>query len=186
MFAFSSSLRKKSLFAADDRNNSLLRLKDVSFPPEGLILRVKVIKTSMFLDNELHLPIPEVPKNVLCPVKAFKILRVTPGLRKHHALFFIVLREVKWLVPLKAELFVTNLRKIMLHVGYEPSAFSVHSFRKGAATLANFCGIAAGQFKAHGNWRSDCFEEYIVRDDQLRDAFSRAIKEKLSLGVFGG
>lgn len=142
LFAFFSWIRKSNLFAADNRNNSHLRLRDVSFSRKGFILRVKVIKTSRFLDRELHLPIPEVLQNVLCPVKAFKILPVTPALRGDHALFSYCSKRGE-IVPWKAELLLSNLRKILLHVGYEPRV-SVYSFRKGAATSANFCSIADG------------------------------------------
>lgn len=62
----------------------------------------------------------------------------------------------------------------------------MHSFCKGAPTFANFCGVSDYEFKAQGNWRSECFHDYIVRDDQLRNSFSKIVRDKLVLGVFGG
>lgn len=55
-----------------------------------------------------------------------------------------------------------------------------------AATFVNFCGIGNDEIKAQGNWRSECFYDYVVRDDQLRDTFSKAVRDKLVFGVFGG
>lgn len=183
LVAFFSLLRKSNLFAGSPRSVSHLRVDDVTYKRTSVDLRVRVIKTSRFLNTEIQLPLVELKDNPLCPVKIIKTLLQTPGMTPESSLFSYVQNGV--LVPLNAERFVYWLRQSLRLTDLVAENFSIHSFRKGAATFSSACGVTADELKAQGNWRSDCFKQYILRDAELRKSFAKTVRDGVVFGGFG-
>ncbi|SAM63391.1 uncharacterized protein UBRO_20164 [Ustilago bromivora] len=75
--------------------------------------------------------------------------------------------------PFDCGCFVAMLRHCLEACGVSPSAYSGHSFRRGAATWAAANGVDADTIRALGRWRSDCFRRYVDRSAEDRAATSR-------------
>lgn len=52
------------------------------------------------------------------------------------------------IVAMDAQLFTKLLRKILSHLGYAAETFSIHSFRRAAATFASSVGISSEEKSA--------------------------------------
>ena len=52
-------------------------------------------------------------------------------------------------------------------IGFDPSAFSTHSLRKGGAQTAAFNGAFASAIQHQGGWRSSCFLKYTQFDEEM-------------------
>ncbi|KAG5731899.1 Integrase/recombinase xerD like protein [Termitomyces sp. T112] len=63
--------------------------------------------------------------------------------------------------PLTRDVFVSTLKQCLLECSFDPSGFSGHSFRRGAATAAAAVGYADHEIQLLGRWRSDAYKLYI-------------------------
>ena len=54
-----------------------------------------------------------------------------------------------------------ELREALSRAGFDPSLYSGHSFRFGAATTAAAAGIEDALIKTLGRWRSSAYSVYI-------------------------
>lgn len=63
--------------------------------------------------------------------------------------------------PLSQFQFLSIFKKALLLCGREPRDFGSHSFRIGAATVADALGLPTEQIKSMGRWKSDCYLRYI-------------------------
>jgi hypothetical protein len=53
------------------------------------------------------------------------------------------------------------LKKLLIRIGVDHSAYGSHSCRKGGCTAAARAGIEVRVLKRHGNWKSDAVYTYI-------------------------
>ena len=63
--------------------------------------------------------------------------------------------------PLTRSAFVRELKEVISATGRDPSGFSGHSFRSGAATTAATKGISDSNIKLLGRWKSSAYHRYI-------------------------
>ena len=56
-----------------------------------------------------------------------------------------------------------RFREMFILIGLDPSVFSFHSLRPGGATLTTRAGIPDILLKHPGDWRSDCFQTYVMQ-----------------------
>ncbi|SPO24216.1 uncharacterized protein UTRI_03484 [Ustilago trichophora] len=77
-------------------------------------------------------------------------------------------------LPFSRQAFSSMLRRCLAHCGIEASAYSGHSFRRGAATWAASNGVDDDTIRALGRWRSDCFRRYIDKPATERAATARS------------
>ncbi|CDU22585.1 uncharacterized protein SPSC_01215 [Sporisorium scitamineum] len=75
--------------------------------------------------------------------------------------------------PFSRSAFTSVLRRCLQHCGIQPSAYSSHSFRRGAATWAAANGADDETIRVLGRWRSDCFRRYIDKSAVKRAATAR-------------
>ena len=66
--------------------------------------------------------------------------------------------------------FQTKLRDCIGKIGLDPKLYSTHSFRCGKSTLAFQAGIHPDKMKLLGDWKSECYKEYLNFD--LQDKLS--------------
>ncbi|KAG8541596.1 hypothetical protein GDO81_028645 [Engystomops pustulosus] len=64
--------------------------------------------------------------------------------------------------------FVSLYKRALASAGVPPSDFGTHSFRIGAATVADAAGLSDADIMSIGRWKSDCFKRY-VRPNLLLD-----------------
>jgi hypothetical protein len=57
--------------------------------------------------------------------------------------------------------FVENVKIYLLRIGLDPSNYSGHSLRKGAAVSASREGISRAEIQLLGRWKSDAVDIYI-------------------------
>ena len=62
---------------------------------------------------------------------------------------------------LTRDLFVKHLREAIQAAGIDPTGFSGHSFRSGAATTAANLGVSDAHIKMMGRWKSNAYQRYI-------------------------
>lgn len=63
--------------------------------------------------------------------------------------------------PLTKSVFVAALRELLRSCGLDPSSYSGHSFRIGAATTAALAGVEDSTIKSLGRWSSNAFQIYL-------------------------
>ena len=124
-------------------------------PPEAMLVHIRFSKTDQVGRGEF-ICIPKNAHSDLCPVLAMdQYLSIRP--ESTDGPLFIHLQGK----PLTAAQFSTLLKKTVRSIGLNPSNFSAHSFRIGAATTAAAEGIPFEQIKVMGRWRSQCVVRYI-------------------------
>lgn len=73
---------------------------------------------------------------------------------------------------------VAHTKDLLHSIGIDPSGYTGHSFRAGAATTAGLMGFKDHEIKALGKWKSNAYQIYI-RPDESQTA-------KLSSRLAGG
>ena len=58
------------------------------------------------------------------------------------------------------------LAKLLQAIGLSPALYTMHSFRKGGASLCYNIGCDFARIRAHGGWSSDAIFRYIYPDLQ--------------------
>lgn len=75
--------------------------------------------------------------------------------------------------PLSSSQFIKHIRILLSNLGFNPSHFSGHSFRIGAASAASQHGVPEHVIKKLGRWKSACFATYIPNpQEEMAQAFS--------------
>ena len=121
--------------------------------PQSVQVRIKASKTDPFRQGVLvYVGRTNQP---LCPVSALLAYMVRRGNRPGPLFIFQDGR------PLTRPRFVTEVRKVLLAAGIDPTSYSGHSFRIGAATTAARQGVEDSTIKMLGRWKSSAYQLYI-------------------------
>ena len=91
-----------------------------------------------------------------CPVAAMKKYF---SLKKHDPLAPLLCLEDG--TTLTHSKFVKTLYSVLQKLGFQPTIYTGHSFRIGAATTAAATGLPDYLMKAPGRWSSECYIQYI-------------------------
>jgi hypothetical protein len=74
----------------------------------------------------------------------------------------------------------SQFRDFINILGYPPLTFSMHSLRKGGATLAHTAGIPVDHIMTHGTWTSNAVWKYLkpsaATKTAIPDAMAKAIQ----------
>ena len=162
IFAFLTLLRRSNLLVNSrikfDRARVLCR-GDVLLTASGLSVALKRTKTLQCGSNFGVLPLEAAPGSPFCPVVAFKQLKsALPALSSKAPLFMRPGRTPRHLTAAWA---TKVLHGLLAGVVTDPGLFSLHSFRRGGATLAFKQGVDLQSIKALGTWRSDAVWAYL-------------------------
>lgn len=151
--AFFGCFRIGEILPTPARNHILTC--DILLQPEMLQLHLRRSKTDKFADGTT---IQLQPINSpLCPVKA--LLSYLPHrLARFPGGPIFILNSGEPLTPCR---FNSTIKSAVSHLGLDPSRFSSHSFRSGAATSAATAGLPDWLIKAMGRWASDAYHLYI-------------------------
>jgi hypothetical protein len=157
-----------------------LQRKDIAVCPFGLLVTLKWSKTNQFSKRCLRVPVVSVPGSPLCPVKAFiHMSTLIPSLPSSPAFHYHSPKGPKGLVPITHLVFTSMLRSLLSQVGYNPTVYSGHSFRRGGATWAFKSGVPGELIQLHGDWRSDAYKVYLECDLKIKLAVSSAIRQSI-------
>ena len=126
--------------------------------PQSLQIRIKASKTDPFRQG-VNVYVGRTHK-ALCPVSAMLAYLILAYLIRRGSgpgpLFRF--QDGK---PLTRSRFVERIRQALTEVGIDPTPYSGHSFRSGAATTAARQGIGDATIKMLGRWKSSAYQLYI-------------------------
>ncbi len=162
LVAFFGLLRKSNLVpdTADSFNPARQLCRgDIDIAPEFMLINIKWSKTNQFRDRNVQMPIKKLPGVCFCPVSAYsKMCELVKGDAASPA---FVLPSKKGRVPLTYLRFHKVFRCLIQKAGWDSSAFSSHSLRRGGASLAFRAKVPSEMIKAQGDWRSDAYLRYL-------------------------
>ena len=121
--------------------------------PKTVILRIKASKTDPFRAG-VNLYLGKTDSD-LCPVAALLAYIHSRGTDAGPLFRF------EDGTPLTRVALVRELRSAISHAGVDPSPYSGHSFRIGAATTAAAVGIQDNIIKMLGRWQSSAYQAYV-------------------------
>ena len=125
---------------------------------------MKWSKTMQSRDKIHTIILPRLALSPLCPVSALKtaISMYSPALQ---ALLFQIKTGKSFMIVTESRL-RKELSKLIVRLGFPPSYFTFHSFRRSGATFAYNAHVPIQAIKSHGSWVSDCVWGYIQQDEQ--------------------
>ena len=142
-----------------DRHCHLLR-RDITLNNKSMTIRIKSSKTDQFRRSAVLL-ISKTSTST-CPVKAMDKFLTQSNTRKSSPLF--TFRNGKFLTRQD----VSSMTKSLLCLaGTDPTLFSSHSYRIGAATTAAAAGISESLIQVLGRWRSTAYKTYIRSSPEM-------------------
>lgn len=177
LFAFFLLARKSNLVPAT-KNEYLARkfLLRQNITDHGSYLTVTFYWTKTIQSGEriLELPLVEIENSILCPVQAYrKLCQVIPASKDSPLFMFANGKVVSYYQ------FQRKLRLCIEQIGLQPELFSTHSFRRGGASLAFRAKISSDKIKLLGDWKSDCYREYLAFDFEDKLLVCKDIKKHL-------
>ncbi|XP_078695708.1 LOW QUALITY PROTEIN: uncharacterized protein LOC144924455 [Branchiostoma floridae x Branchiostoma belcheri] len=135
--------------------------KDFRFFDRGAVITVRWSKTIQFKERTVLIPIARITDSPLCPTTAVeKAFSLTDTAEPDRPAFVLPQETGPGFTPLTHKPFVTTLRTLLSQCGYPDSAYSGHSFRRGAATWASECGLQPELIKLQGDWKSCAYQRY--------------------------
>ena len=138
---------------------------DARFTGDGCSILIRWAKAHQHADQGFRVPLLEQGATGTCPVRALRTLQGLLGNPQAHEPLFSFRgrrgrRGITGLVPLSMTLARQWLRLLLARLGLAKDAYTFHSFRRGACTLAFSRGVAEGDIKQLGGWRSDAVRVY--------------------------
>ena len=80
--------------------------------------------------------------------------------------------------PLTRDSFVSRVKEALHAAGVDPTPYSGHSFRSGAATTAASKGIGDATIKMMGRWKSSAYQLYVKTPRQQLAAVSHQLLQE--------
>lgn len=130
------------------------------------IITLPASKTDPFRQG-VKVVAPAVPGEE-CPVRALTALICN---RPHTDPLFHLTRQQSF----PRSHFVDTLNQTLKAVGVDPTGFSGHSFRRGAATWAAQSGCSEDEVQVMGRWNSNCSRRYVDRPATYRSDLARKL-----------
>ena len=178
VIAFFSFLRKSNLFFDSKHKGKFLKRGDLVFRPQGVILSIGASKTIQFCDRVVQVPLARVPKSVLCPAQAAMFMvKSCPGSSRDPLFQYIHSGRV---VSLSYRVFLDLLKRKLNQLGYNPSRYAGHSFRRGGATLALSCNVPSELVKLQGDWASPAYLRYFEPSISSKFTLARTMADHIT------
>jgi hypothetical protein len=173
LLAFFTMSRKSNLVVTSLNTpvKCLLR-QDVIVGAHSLLVVFKWSKTNQFGKRVHMIPLVELKGSPLCPVSAFKIMCSKLPVNGNNPAFCMLKGNA--VVPVTYEDLHKFLRIQLGKLGLNPTSYSSHSFRRGAASCAFKAGVHVDLIQAIGDWSSDAYKRYLCLD--LTDKLSAVNK----------
>ena len=133
-------------------------------------------KTNQLCNRVVQLPLTSMPGSPLCPVSAFLNMCTLVPTGKNYPAFGTY--GIKGFHPITHAVFTCTLRTLLTKAGYDPLAYSGHSFRRGGATWAFSSGVP-GELTVHGDWHSDAYLLYLSMSLESKYSVSQSMAKAL-------
>ena len=136
--------------------------RDVRYHAGVMVVVIRWSKTDQFGQNPDKILMVADKNNPLCPVHW--ILHMVDKIpAKPDNLFSY--RNKKGLVPVTYRDLMVQMRQWIQEIGVKnPNRYSSHSLRRGASSMARKKQLTDTQIMRLGNWKSQCFRNYIQED----------------------
>lgn len=144
-----------------DKTRQLCR-GDIIVQSDSLLGLIKWSRTKQIHDKLQCIAVTALPGHIVCPVQAFRDFNRKFPAANNAPLFSYT--SHKQCVVLSSSKIQKTLKMLLDLLGYTPSHFSMHSFRRGGCTTAFNCLASPVQIKEHGLWVSDAYQRYISTD----------------------
>ena len=156
------------------------RRRDIICTPKGAFIKLRWSKTLQVAQQPVYIPLPSIPSSHLCPVAAFRamVARV-PTLSSNSPLLLLPSSPGQTQVvtiPMLAQAF----NSIIKALGLPPHTYSLHSLRRGGATLAFEAGVPVDCIKGHGTWSSQSVYTYICPSTNMPATVPAAMAQAIT------
>ena len=126
---------------------------------KAMMFEIRWSKTIQFKEKILRLPVLPANNKAICAVFwAHYLLAKIPG-ETTDPVFMIKSKGEK--LALSANQLIYRIRKWLILVGQDPTAYSLHSLRRGGATFGYQSNMEGEMIKLLGDWASDCYKRYV-------------------------
>ena len=165
-------LRSAYLFAPPG-NARFLKSSDAQITDASALLTVLVLKTTRFKQCKSKVYLPRISDAKYSPL--FWLRRILRSRQPSGRDPLFSGRLSGNLQVMTAARFTGYLKKVLTAAGLDPSAYSIHSFRRRGATFAVESAASVEAVNLQGNWRSDCYQKYVKREDKSLAEFAAAM-----------
>jgi hypothetical protein len=162
LVGFFGYLIKSSLLPANfntPKQKRLCRSDVKNICLDSFMLHCRHSKSNQFGQRCHIIPYASCGDARLCPIKAVYTHLQSSVLHHESPLFNFTENESQKFMS--HGFFVNRLKRGIQQINGDASLISVHSLRRGGATLSFACNIPAEQIKARGDWASSCYQRYI-------------------------
>ena len=145
---------------------------------KAMMCKIRWSKTIQYKQKVLRLPVLPANNKAVCPVfwTHYIVNRIPAGPQDP----LLAVRIGNQLIPLSANQLIYRIRKWLLLLGEEATAYSLHSIRRGGATFAYQADMEGEMIKLLGDWASDCYKRYVDISIDKRYDSMKAFVEALN------
>ena len=143
-----------------------------------MMFEVRWSKTIQYKQKILRLPVLPTRDKSICPVFwVHQMVARIPG-EPGDPVLMVTANGTK--MALSANQLIYRIRKWLLLLREEATAYSLHSLRQGSATFAYQSNMEGEMIKLLGDWASDCYKRYIDISMDKRFESMKAFVEALN------
>ncbi len=167
---FYGLLRRSNVLVSSDMAfdpHKHLRRRDITYHQWGIMVHIRWSKTNQYQSRTFDIPLPRLKQHRLCPVQAIFHAAKLSALANNDGPAFVYLKDGHTQV-LTSNLFIGRIRQCLQAGGVDPSEIASHSFRRGCATFCYAIGLPPDAIKLLGDWRSNCYQNYLSNDTRAR------------------
>ena len=153
-----------------------LCIEDFLVEEQVVLVSVKWSKTIQFGQRHIHLPMLPTPDPRLNPILALRDLWASAGTLHPKQQAFGIWKNgrIHTLTYYKLR---AQFKTWVQDAGEDPMNFSLHSLRRGSATLAFAAEIPGEVIQSHGDWASDAYLKYISVSLNHRIRVAQALRD---------
>ena len=135
----------------------------------AMMFEIKWSKTIQYKQKVLRLPVLPAKNRSICPVFwVHHMVNKIPANPEDPVLMVPVEGQK---LALSANQLIYRIRKWLLLLGEDATAYSLHSLHRGGATFAYQSNMEGDMIKLLGDWASDCYKRYVdVSMDKCYDS----------------
>jgi hypothetical protein len=182
ILGFFGLLRKSSLLPASGSipANKRLNRSDVSRLCLGsFFLKCAHSKTNQFGQRTHVIPFAACTDHRICPVFSLLSHLGSSALPGGSPLFNYSVKGKE--VFFSHAKFVSRLKQGIVACGLDGASISCHSLRRGGATFLFESGVSAEQIKLRGDWKSECYQQYLVISPDIAFVAADAMSKNAAL-----
>lgn len=150
--------------------------RDIIWSRECFLICIRWSKTIQTAERKFFLPLLPMQDALLCPMKALAY-----ALKKGSSSGDVIF-QLRSGAPLTYTVMLHQFKSWLSLAGLQHKKFSLHSLRRGAATLAFAAHVPGELIKAHGDWSSDAYRKYLSISLEQRCEVAQALQTQIESG----